>query len=67
MNKTSTYTEKVEQVAQELGIENSVALDIIYLRECEHRIISAAKKHPHLRDFKVFNAELEEQLESLEK
>lgn len=61
-----THTEEVEQIAEELGIEFSVALDIAYLRSLEARIVAAAKKYPKMRDFLVENVALEDQLKGLE-
>ena len=61
------YTLTVEALAQELGVDFSVAMDIHLLREYEQRIIVAAKANPELRDFNVFNKELEDQLISLER
>ena len=60
------YTEKIENLAMELGVETSVAMDIQYLRTLEQRIILAAKKNPHLRNFAVYNSQLETELDKLE-
>lgn len=60
-------TDRIDAIAKELGVETSVADDIDYLRCMERRIVAAAKRHPHLRDFDVRNEALEAQLEALEK
>lgn len=60
-------TDRVEIIAQVCGVETSVAHDIDYLRCLERRIIAAAKKYPHIRDFKVDNRALERQLADLER
>ncbi len=54
-------------IAQVAGVDISVAHDIDYLRCLERRIIAAAKKHPHVRDFHVDNRALENQLAKLER
>jgi len=64
---TTSETDRVEIIAQVCGVDTSVAHDIDYLRRLERRIITAAKNHPHIRDFKVENRALENQLAKLEK
>jgi hypothetical protein len=59
------YTLKVELLAKELEVDDSVAEDILYLRSLENRIIRAAKIHSNFRDFPVYHSELESQLELL--
>ena len=59
-------TDRAERIAKELGVENSVALDIGYLRDLEVRIIEAARRHPELREFPVSNVSLETFLDALE-
>ena len=56
------YTEEMARLAKELGVSESVAMDIDYLRSYEKRIIEAAKSHPEIISFHVDNAILEEQL-----
>ena len=63
--KTVTYTQHVEAIARDLGVRDSVAMDILYLRSLEDRVIKAAKLHPQVGDFEVSNEALEAQLESL--
>jgi len=65
--QTTSETDRVEIIAQVCGVDTSVAHDIDYLRRLERRIITAAKNHPHIRDFKVENRALENQLAKLEK
>lgn len=61
-----TYTEECQELSKALDIELSVAMDIVLLRNYEKRIIAAAKANPNLRDFPVFNDELDRFLESFE-
>lgn len=60
---TAYYSDEVAAIAIELDIEHSVALDIHYLRMLEKRIVEHAKKNPRMRDYPVFNQELEELLD----
>lgn len=60
-----SYTQEVEKLAVDLGVETSVAMDILYLRTCEQRIILAVQMHPELCNFNVYNPALESQLEKL--
>lgn len=66
MSDDLTYTQRVEALANELGIEISVAMDIEYLRGLEARILRAVKANPKLRDFLVQNRDLEAQLDQIE-
>jgi hypothetical protein len=56
------YTQSMYKLAEELGVNVHVAMDIDYLRMLERRIIAAAKIDPNLIDFEVFNERLENQL-----
>jgi hypothetical protein len=56
------YTLEIERLAKELGVSESVAMDIDYLRSFEKRIIEAAKAHPEVISFHVDNDLLEKQL-----
>ena len=62
----TTYTQRVEAVAAELNVSDSVAMDILYIRSLERAVIAAAKIHPEVIDFEVCNDELEVQLEKLD-
>jgi len=62
-----TIAAEVELISQELEVEYSVAMDIHYLRSLEKRVVVAAKSHPRIRDFPVFNDQLDEFLLMLEK
>lgn len=44
-----------------------VAMDVDYLISLQERIIEASKKHPGIRDFKVFHEKAEAVLTALEK
>lgn len=48
-------------------IDESVALDILYLDHLRERVIAAARRNPKIRDFLVYNPVLEEELDELEK
>ena len=61
-----TRTEEAEEIARTLGVEFSVALDVLYLRGLEHRVVSVARNHSALRDFPVLHESLEQFLESYE-
>jgi hypothetical protein len=58
-----TYTKEIEALSKALQVEVSVAMDIDYLRSLEKRIIKAAHTHAEVRNFSVYNSELEAQLE----
>lgn len=57
-----TKTEAAQAIADEYGIDFSVAMDIHYLRNLEKRIVAASKANPSLWDFPVYNNPLEETL-----
>jgi len=44
-----------------------VAMDVEYLISLQERIIEASKKHPNVRDFKVYHEKAEAVLAKLEK
>ena len=61
------YTDQMVALAQELGVDVSVAMDIDYLRRLEARVLNIAKREPNFRGCEnIYNAPFEVELEGLE-
>jgi hypothetical protein len=55
------------QIANKYNLDPMVAMDVEYLISLQERIIEASKKHPNVRDFKVYHEKAEAVLAKLEK
>lgn len=63
MDKSIPDHRLIELLAQKHGIEEGVAMDVLYLNKLKQRIIETARAHPELRDFPVHNPGLEKKLD----
>lgn len=53
------YTDEVQKISNDLGIEFSVALDVCYMQHLILDMVACAKANPDLREFPVNHPELE--------